>query len=215
MNLEKLFATISGLSGTYRFSNAKLMSPENVLEHMGGVVLTCYLLCREMNKITPETIDSWSVMAKAAIHDVEELLMGDIPRSTKYATKESRSVFLAQEKWAMVRIMEDLDLKCADEVIYDHYAAKLLPSGVIVEIADVLAVVGKVYEECIERSNHSMISRASSCRGQIIKSMNRVKDQDWSQDVKIFLSSVLMQAMRVIDQAEGRMSGSMISEVMS
>src|SRR5678815_2569832 len=93
MVLEKLFGCLSGLSGTHRFSNAKLNSPESVLEHVGGVVLTCYLLCLEMNEREPGVLDAGEVLAKAAVHDVEELLMGDIPRTVKYASPSTRESF--------------------------------------------------------------------------------------------------------------------------
>ena len=48
MRLDKTFGLLSGLSGTYRFSNAKLIHRESVLEHLGGVALLSFLICEEL-----------------------------------------------------------------------------------------------------------------------------------------------------------------------
>ncbi len=211
MILEKFFGCLSGLSGTHRFSNAKLISPESVLEHVGGVVLTCYLLCLEMNE-RHDSVDVGDVLAKAAVHDIEELLMGDIPRTVKYSTPRSRESFKVVEEWAMKKIVTDLDIVASEELLVDHDTAKLGPSGVVVEIADILAVVYKIHEEVIERGNRTMITRATSCRDQVLKSTKRVLSQTWHRDVKEFLIDVLNQAIEIIDLAEGQTSTAMIGE---
>src|SRR5262249_21015406 len=110
MRLVKLFAMLSGLSGTDRFTNAKLIHRESVLEHVGGVVLTCYFLVSEMNARDYDCVDMGEVLSKAAIHDVEELLMGDTPRVTKYSTVQIRELFRQVETWAVRRIVEEIEL---------------------------------------------------------------------------------------------------------
>jgi 5'-deoxynucleotidase YfbR-like HD superfamily hydrolase len=215
MKLVKMFGALSGLSGTYRFSNAKLSNPESVLEHTGAVVLTCYFLVSEMKTI--DHIPSLSlglVLSRAAIHDVEELITGDVPRTTKYSSAVARDALKRLEVWGMERIVHEMDLQSRATVIDDHHYAKTGEAGVIVEIADILAVVYKLYEEVVERGNRSMLSRSTSCISQIKKVTGRVNHDSisWPPPVKEFLRDVLHQAMEIVIEAEKHASPFMISE---
>lgn len=212
MNLDKLFGVLSGLSGTYRFANAKLSNPESVLEHTGAVVLTCYIISREMNVLSPGSVEIGDVLSKAAVHDVEELLLGDTPRPTKYSSEEARKLFHHLSGWAMDRILTDLKIQCWQSVQVDHKMAKRGPEGTIVELADVLAVVYKINEEALERGNRTMLSRASSCGEQLDKCRSKINREAWDQGVKTFLLSVVRQGEEMVAIAEAVASVSAISE---
>src|SRR5262245_5808158 len=159
MRLVKLFGILSGLSGTFRFSNAKLTSPESVLEHTGGACLTCYFLIREIQQTDPDFLDAGEIMMRAAIHDVEELLIGDVPRVTKHADAVTRGIFDNMGRRAMEQITEDLEISSGRTIRDDHFASKIGRSGIVVKLSDALAVVYKCHEER-ERGNRQMIYRA-------------------------------------------------------
>jgi 5'-deoxynucleotidase YfbR-like HD superfamily hydrolase len=217
MHLDKLFGVLSGLSGTYRFSNAKLSNPESVLEHTGAVVLMCYFLTNELCHLEPDIVDLSKVLSKAAVHDVEELLIGDVPRTTKHSSRTVRECFNRLEEWALDRIADELDIAAKKQLIDDHLNAKEGMCGLIVEIADILAVVYKVHEEAVERGNISMLSRVTSCRDQLKKVTRKVEKQKWSEKTKAFLLGLLEEADTIIDDTTppltGRVAGMMaISE---
>lgn len=215
MKLTKMFGMLSGLSGTYRFSNAKLIHRESVLEHLGGVTLTCFLIYHEIAEIDdnfPDRVDLDAVLSKAICHDVEELLMGDIPRTTKYADRESTLAFKAMEARAINTIFEDLAID-SDAMIVSHEIAKKDTSGLIVKIADVMAVVYKVHEEAVERGNRSMVSRATSVMSQLngcVRDVDACKD--FNPRSKAFLIDLIEQAQDVVREAERVRSGAAIEE---
>jgi 5'-deoxynucleotidase YfbR-like HD superfamily hydrolase len=204
MNLEKLFGTLSGLSGTYRFSNAKLIHRESVLEHLGGVTLTCYFIWHEMLSRDPillEDVPLSEVLGKAIVHDVEELLMGDIPRTTKYSSTETLINFHLMEENAVAKIHQSLEIN-SRAMILDHYNAKKDLSGLIVKIADALAVVYKIHEEAVERGNRAMLSRATSIIDQLDHCSKEVQKTELSDDCKAFLKVVIAEAYDIVMRAE-------------
>jgi len=213
MRLDKLFGLLSGLSGTDRFSNAKLIHRESVLEHIGSVVLMCYFITRELKVHTIGCIDEADVLAKAAVHDVEEILVGDIPRTTKHSSVEAERLFAALEIQVMEKIAADLELSRQPRAwfIEDHAKAKAGDEGLIVELADVLAVVYKVHEEAVERGNVSMLSRATTCGNQLTKVSNRVKATGWPIESKNLMMNLVVQAQQILTKA-GRHGGTFTIE---
>jgi 5'-deoxynucleotidase YfbR-like HD superfamily hydrolase len=215
MKLAKMFGLLSGLSGTYRFSNAKLIHRESVLEHLGGVTLTCFLIYHELCEVDDkfaDKVDLDAVLSKAVTHDVEELLMGDIPRTTKYADKETALAFKVVEAQAMSSIFEDLEIE-SEAIIISHERAKKDTSGMIVKIADVLAVVYKVHEEAIERGNRSMVSRATSVMNQLNVCVRDIDaNGDLSIRAKAFLIDLIEQAQDIVRSAEALQSAAAIAE---
>jgi 5'-deoxynucleotidase YfbR-like HD superfamily hydrolase len=201
MKISKMFGMLSGLSGTMRFSNAKLSNQESVLEHIGCVGIICYLITSEMNKMTPGTIDPGPVLARAMAHDVEEVLMGDVPRVTKYSSERSREMFRELEEVMMSRLIGELEMQSGD-LIQDHREAKRDSEGLIVELADILAVVYKIYEEAVMRGNMAMMSRATSCHEQLSGVSQKVSDSSWSEEVKAFLTDVIDQARAIVKSAQ-------------
>jgi 5'-deoxynucleotidase YfbR-like HD superfamily hydrolase len=206
MNLEKMFGMLSGLSGTYRFSNAKLIHEESVLEHLGCVTLTCFILWHEMQVRDPSvTIGLGEVLGKAVVHDVEELLMGDVPRTTKYSSTTSLTTYHQMEDIAMMKIFQSLDIK-SRAIVMEHYNAKKGASGLVVKIADALAVVYKVNEEAIERGNRAMLSRTTSITEQLEVCAKEVAAcAEMGEAVKTFLGDVLDQAEDVLTEADEMM----------
>lgn len=201
MNLAKTFGVLSGLSGTYRFSNAKLVHRESVLEHLGAVTLTCFLIITEMEEIDDDLMtEGKDILSKAIVHDVEELLMGDIPRTTKYASDASRQAFRQMEVEALAQIVDNLELESPALMDY-HKNAKREISGLIVKIADTLAVVYKVHEEAIERGNKAMRGRATTIEGQLLTCLEEVEAAKISSASKAFLINIINQARDIIEKA--------------
>jgi 5'-deoxynucleotidase YfbR-like HD superfamily hydrolase len=203
VRLDKLFGLLSGLSGTDRFSNAKLIHRESVLEHLGSVVLMCYFITRELKDFSVGCVDEAGVLAKAAVHDVEEILVGDIPRTTKHSSSEAEEMFRRLEAVVMNKIVADLELSeaSASWFLADHGMAKSGDEGLIVELADVLAVVYKLHEECVERGNLSLLSRATTCGNQLTKIVGRVNCTGWPMEAQDVILNLVVQARRILEEA--------------
>jgi 5'-deoxynucleotidase YfbR-like HD superfamily hydrolase len=203
MNLAKFFGLSSGLAGTQRFSNANLIHHESVLEHIGQVCLCCYFICHEINA-SPEL--QAQVMMKAAIHDVEEVLTGDIPRPIKYASSQTQEAFSILSEEAMRSIIDSLELCDPIKVNEDHVYAKMFKSGKIVEIADVLAVIYKVHHEVIDRGNRSMMSRATTCMDHLDSLFREINldhnhDLKWTEPECKTLNLIFVQGRTILKEA--------------
>jgi 5'-deoxynucleotidase YfbR-like HD superfamily hydrolase len=210
MNLRKFFGLCSGLAGTDRFSNANLIHRESVLEHTGQVVLACYMICLEL-KVSDAT--TAGVLKRAAVHDIEEVLTGDIPRNVKHASAETKKAFGTLQDSAMSQIAENLELMGHGEFLLTHKFAKTGREGMILELADVLAVVYKIHHEVIERGNRSMMSRATTCRSHLTAVEHKIRDSDaFSVRETGQVMSLTNQAKLVLDEAARSASPAQISE---
>jgi len=96
-----------------------------------------------------EHIDLGKLLSSATIHDVEEVIVGDIPSPTKYS---SSNVTMG------IKAFED---KAAKELLSSRMygiwkEAKFGKEGFIVELADKLAVVYKIQQETYEYGNNTL-----------------------------------------------------------
>jgi 5'-deoxynucleotidase YfbR-like HD superfamily hydrolase len=212
MRLDKTFGLLSGLSGTQRFSNAKLIHPESVLEHLGAVTLMCFLIRNEMPE-SYKTFDLGEVLGKAITHDVEEMLTGDIPRTTKHASQEVKDMFATITLDSMKSISESLELK-SEALFQFHLSAKKNFGGMLVQLCDTLAVVYKIQEEAIDRGNRSMMSRSGSVVAQLEMCQAKIgASVDLTFQSQLFLQSLIDQARAIVARAHAMMGDSDIAEM--
>src|SRR5215813_953304 len=134
MNLIKTFAVFSGLSSVNRYSMVHLGNPESVLEHIGMVAMLSSFLAREINCRDHFCVEIQTVMGKALVHDIDELIVGDVPRPTKYASKQIRAMFKDIESRGVLRVVTEMDWckELSSEIIRDHAYAKSGREGLIV-----------------------------------------------------------------------------------
>ena len=95
MNIIKLFSVSQSMSAIKRYSQLHLLKPESVMEHTGFVCLFTYILCEKINSVSREEdkLNIGLALEKAVIHDIDEVVTGDIPRPTKYYSKDSSKIF--------------------------------------------------------------------------------------------------------------------------
>lgn len=146
--LTNINDTAGKMSAIDRYSQTRLMNPESVLEHTGFVCFACLMIADEL-MAAGEHIDLGKLMASAAIHDVEEVIVGDIPSPTKYS---SNYVTVG------IKDFEDKSArKLLSERLYGIWKnAKEGKEGFIVELADKLAVVYKIQQETLEYGNNTL-----------------------------------------------------------
>ena len=145
---------VSGkLASIDRYSQTRLMNPESVLEHTGFVCFCALMVGKELEK-AGEVIDFAELLIKATVHDLEEIVTGDIACPTKYwddrITREIKRV----EAEAGKKVLNDLDP--SGELYTFWEASKHNKEGFIVALADKLAVVYKVNQETMEFGNQTI-----------------------------------------------------------
>lgn len=211
MTILQLFSVLAGLEGVQRFSMTRLAVPESVLSHTGMVALTCLLIAEELTFVE-ENIDMEVLLRNALVHDIEEIYTGDVPRPLKYESGDelANAFHLVKDK-AVTRVMKRLGLSSiADQSLTDaHKYAKSLQSkeGVIVAIADMLAVAFKTYDEVLVRGNLSLLRVVNMRRWGLTKLRQAIGDAFENKEQKFYLYALISEAESLTRQAMERGSG--------
>ena len=134
----KIFKLIDGLSNVRRWSHAYCHKPESVLEHTAVVSIIALAIGSHCS----EEVNTAKLLARSLLHDMEEVVTGDIPNPTKYHNSRISAEF------------EDIAAQEIAEMYFGDWAYTTWRSakdtsieGEIVRIADAAAVVIKIQQE--------------------------------------------------------------------
>ena len=201
MNVTKVFSALSGLSSVHRYSMDKLIQPESVLEHTAMVVFLANLLAREVNNLDGETFDVNWITLCALVHDLDELVIGDIPRPTKYRNERTVAIFKELGSWGIDNAVTGMELSVEmGQEIHSAYArAKKGRDGLVVAMADCMCVCEKIWEELLVRGNHAMVGHAVRVLDQL-KTLRHSVHQEFGE-----VGKVTGYLVDIIDQCESKM----------
>lgn len=206
MNILKIISASSALSCMMRYSQTHLNKTESVLEHIGFVSFFSCLIGTELNStIGEEYIDIGSLLQKAVLHDIDEIVTGDIPRPTKYFNEETRNTFEKIEKAGIKRLLINLELDNSElgEILESYWEnSKEGEDGCIIAIADLAAVVYKVWEETIVGHNHMMIPHSINLINYL-KSIEQKIDRKIENEIaKDYLLNIIEQLSEIPKMAK-------------
>lgn len=136
-----------------RYSQTRLVNPESVLEHTGWVCMCSFFIGMELKEVG-EKIDMGLLMSKAVIHDIEEVIVGDISNPTKYYSQKLTDEILELSGVAAYKLLDPFNSK--DALMNIWVEAKWGKEGYIVALADKLAVVYKMQQEILGFGNSSV-----------------------------------------------------------
>lgn len=173
--ITNIFSLVSRLSGIQRFSMLKMCHPENVLEHTGMVCIFSYIITDHLNQIK-QTISIGEVMRRAVTHDLDETITGDVPRPTKYFSKELRKEMTKLEMDGIDNLARRLNIAT---LTMDHAVAKEHKEGAIVALADIMAAIHRVWEEAIIYNNHHFVQPAKGMQRVLDNVIQRIKEQEF------------------------------------
>ncbi len=151
--IKQYFTYLNRMSAVTRYSQTHLLKPESVLEHIGFSTSICYLIGHQL-KEQGYYFDFGVLLAKAVVHDSEEISIGDIPRPTKHANETIEKALEELENEEMSNLSVNLTGGFSMSNLWSK--AKEGPEGFIVQLADSLAVICKVYQEC-ELGNRTIL----------------------------------------------------------
>jgi len=200
VKLQNLFELQSGLASVQRYSQTRLNNPESVLEHTGCVALTCYLfgliLFEEKHEFNFEVL-----LCKSIAHDIDEIVTGDIPRPTKYYSKQVRDMFYEIENDGMLGVCESLDIggKASSAMFVDWIASKDEKEGLLVAVSDRLAIVYKAWQEYIVYGNHAI-------KGHLRRSKEMLEEYAEAIELQFPGSSIVslvLEAVEMCDKVKG------------
>jgi len=150
--LKKEFTILFQLSSVSRYSRDHLLKPESVLEHIGFCTVYGSLLAGRLQK-AGYNLDLGVLFTKIAMHDLDEAILGDIPRTTKYFSDDIRSAFKEVEYGTISRLEKWLDA----DFVESWVAAKLGNEGAVLRILDIASVVYKNWTEVVLLRNRSFL----------------------------------------------------------
>ena len=150
--LKKEFTILFQLSSVSRYSRDHLLKPESVLEHIGFCTVYGSLLAGRLKKAGIE-LDLGTLFTKIAMHDLDEAILGDIPRTTKYFSDDIRSAFKEVEYGTISRLEKWLDA----DFVESWVTAKLGNEGAVLRILDMASVVYKNWTEVVLLRNRSFL----------------------------------------------------------
>lgn len=148
--LKELHDLVSRMATVNRYSDTKLILPESLLEHTGYVAIICLYIAQDLN----EKIDYRDLMSKALFHDIEETISGDVIRPTKYGSMSLIKAFKDYGEACAIKALEIFPDSSLSRFYWDF--SKTGKEGIIVSVADKLAVVYKMEQELSFGNEHFM-----------------------------------------------------------
>lgn len=139
-------------SGTYQI-NQELLST-----HIVDVQMISMIIARNMIN-NGERINIGDLLKKGLIHDVDEVLVGDIPRLTKYSSQECHDSLNAVAESVVREISNKLD---QTDYVLDLWknAKDNTIEGYIIKLADMISVAKKTAQEISIYNNNSFLKVA-------------------------------------------------------
>lgn len=199
--LELANLPILNTDNTIRYSLMYQIRPESLSDHITEVSMLSYIIATNLNN-RGESINIGLVLKKVLLHDVDEVLTGDIPRTTKYYTKESLS--------SMRYVADEAIKHITDNYINDNgktlelwRSAKDGKEGFIVDLSDMLCVARKVVREYAILGNTYFLKVAyemdSNLDNTISKFLKDKKDDFTKESVK-YISDLLIDAKALMEE---------------
>lgn len=142
--LQLINMPVLNTDNAIRYSLLYQLKGESLADHISDVSVLSYLLILRLNSYG-ENLDVGLVLEKVLLHDLDEVLTGDIPRSTKYYSEEGLNAMRGVARDAISALAEDLP--GGDGLVEKWQEAKSGREGAILVLADMLCVARKVVTE--------------------------------------------------------------------
>lgn len=154
---DLLFSPLNRSNEVYRYSSVYQESRESLAEHITEVSILSYMIASEMVRRGCQ-VDIKDLLEKCLFHDIDEVLTGDIPRNTKYASESAHENLSKVARAAVIKIQEVSRIPSLERIWSQSKWGKV---GLILRISDMLCVVRKCIVEIKLRGNLSFLKVAA------------------------------------------------------
>lgn len=161
--LKKDFTVAFQLSSVQRYSRDHMLKPENVLEHIGFCAFYSLLLASRLHSAGID-VDFAKLFRRVSVHDLDEAVLGDIPRTTKYFSEEIRKAFSVIEKISIRKLGSWFGF----DFFEDWSEAKNGLEGQILKVTDMASVVYKNWVEIKMLQNRSFLRVALETQNYLV-----------------------------------------------
>jgi len=171
-DIQNLLEILNQASNVKRYSRDFMFKEESLLEHIGFTAMFCMIIGRRL-RAQGHLVSMSSLLEAAVIHDVEEILTGDLPRPTKYSDPQVKAGLKAYER----RCVERLQAVMKVEILKDWENAKDGDlEGRIVAVADIAAVVYKTMVEVAMFGNKSFLRVSEEIREEMERIISEINN---------------------------------------
>lgn len=177
--LELVNIPVLNTDNAIRYSLMYQIKRESLADHIADVSLLSYLLALRFNSYG-EGLDIGNILEKVILHDLDEVLTGDIPRSTKYYSEEGLKAMRMVALDAITKLAESLP--GSDGLVDRWKMAKEGKEGSVLVIADMLCVARKVVTEVKILGNGYFLKVAY----EMIDNLNALKSELESGELSKF-----------------------------
>ncbi len=202
MNLsiqELLAGNPARLRNTWRYSTCRVAQPESVAEHSYYVAFYCLMVGTWVRDNERAEVHFGRMLAKALVHDLEESVSGDFPRSFKYSDPHLREMLEGASNVAMSQVLLKLippeggkapETVAARAKILDYWATAKdsTTEGLILEFCDYLSVLSFLLQE-MQSGNQTV--------GRHVDDVRKYADKFLHSDYE-FLRSLERDAAKVV-----------------
>ena len=187
---------IFNVDGVERYSGVYQVKKETLSHHITDVSLLSYIIALKLNTYG-ENLDKGLILEKCLLHDLEETLTGDIPRSTKYYCKSGLEAMQGVADDAMHKITDLID--GSSEIFELWGTAKYGKEGMILKLADMICVVRKVMIEVGLLNNNYFLKVAHEVRGFLSELAKTADLSVFCKDSQDYLHALISDAVDVLN----------------
>lgn len=192
--LDLINNPVLNIDNTIRYSLMYQVKEESLSHHISEVSILAYLTTLKLNSYG-ENLDVGLVLEKVVLHDLDEVLTGDIPRTTKYYTEEGLRAMRDVADKAMSRLSSQLE--GGDKVLEKWRSAKTGKEGQVLELCDMLCVARKVVNEVKILGNGYFLKVAYEML-ENLKELSNEEFLEFNSESRNYISGLIHDAIEVM-----------------
>lgn len=156
--MNSFFGLINRMSHINRWQIMRCQYPENLMQHSFQTAIIAQHLALICQKKFMVPVDTNKCILLALYHDMEEILLGDMPTPSKYKNERMLKAYLEIAAGAKETLLQSVPDILQDEIAtcFEEYNNSSI-EGLIVNAADIISAYMKVLEE-INSGNNEFIN---------------------------------------------------------
>jgi 5'-deoxynucleotidase YfbR-like HD superfamily hydrolase len=183
-----------------RYSLMYQIKEESLADHIADVGVLSYLLTLRFNSYG-ENLNVGDVLEKVLLHDLDEVLTGDIPRSTKYYSDAGLNAMRGVALDAITKLAEGLP--GSEGLVEKWKSAKQGKEGSVLVLSDMLCVARKVVTEVKILGNGYFLKVAYEMIDNLTELKKELESGELSkfnEDSRAYINQLIHDAISVMEE---------------
>lgn len=193
--LDLVTNPVLNTDNTIRYSLMYQIKEESLSHHIAEVGILSYLMTMKFNSYG-ENLDVGKVLQKVIVHDLDEVLTGDIPRSTKYYNPEGLKALREVAEDAIKSLAHTLE--GGQTLVEEWKTAKSGKEGMVLVLCDMLCVARKVVNEVKLLGNGYFLKVAYEMKSNL-KTLSEEDFSEFNQQSQSYIQILIHDTLEVMD----------------